>query len=44
MVSSDFTKAASIRRYGSNDRIPVLENRNIEPNDTREGRIRAGNL
>lgn len=44
MVSSDFTKAASIWRYGLNERIPVLENRKIESNDTREGRIRAGNL
>lgn len=44
MISSDFTKAASIWRYGSNERIPVLENRKIEPNDTREGGIRAGNL
>ena len=44
MISIDFTKAASIRRYGSNERILVLENRKIELNDTREGRIRAGNL
>lgn len=44
MISSDFTKAASIWRYGLNERIPVLENRKIEPNDTREGGIRAGNL